>query len=503
MHPSAKHSTPYHALEARFARLGTLQEAAAVLHWDAATLMPTGGATARAEQLATLKVVCHEVLTDAALPELFDGAQAQNDLDPWQHANLAEMRRRWAHATAVPADLVEALSKACSASEMRWREARPAGDFAAALPDLRGVLELVRQVAAAKAAALGKTPYEALLDEYEPGGSTAAIDRLFGEVAGFLPGLIDAALERQRARPAPPPLPGPFPIAAQRQLGLKLMERLGFDFAHGRLDVSLHPFCGGTPDDVRLTTRYEEADFNRALMGVLHETGHALYERGLPEAWRRQPVGDARGMSIHESQSLLVEMQACRSREFAEFVAPLLREAFGGSGAAWDAESLYRRNTRVERSLIRVDADEVTYPAHVILRYRLERAMIAGDLPLEDLPQAWRDGMRELVDIVPPDDRQGCLQDIHWYDGAWGYFPTYTLGAMTAAQLFDAAKRADPAILPGIARGDFAPLLAWLRANVHGKGSRFSTTEIIEQATGRPLESAVFRRHLDARYAAG
>jgi carboxypeptidase Taq len=502
MHPSAKHSTPYHALEARFARLGTLQEAAAVLHWDAATLMPTGGATARAEQLATLKVVCHEVLTDAALPELFDGAQAQNDLDPWQHANLAEMRRRWAHATAVPADLVEALSKACSASEMRWREARPAGDFAAALPDLRGVLELVRQVAAAKAAALGKTPYEALLDEYEPGGSTAAIDRLFGEVAGFLPGLIDAALERQRARPAPPPLPGPFPIAAQRQLGLKLMERLGFDFAHGRLDVSLHPFCGGTPDDVRLTTRYEEADFNRALMGVLHETGHALYERGLPEAWRRQPVGDARGMSIHESQSLLVEMQACRSREFAEFAAPLLREAFGGSGPAWEAESLYRRNTRVERSLIRVDADEVTYPAHVILRYRLERAMIAGDLPLEDLPAAWRDGMRELVGIAPPDDRQGCLQDIHWYDGAWGYFPTYTLGAMTAAQLFDAAKRADPAILPGIGRGDFAPLLAWLRANVHGKGSRFSTTEIIEQATGRPLEARVFRRHLEARYAA-
>jgi carboxypeptidase Taq len=498
-----KSSSPYQALEARFARLGTLQEAAAVLHWDAATLMPAGGATARAEQLATLKVVCHEVLTDAALPDLFGGAQAQNDLDPWQHANLAEMRRRWAHATAVPADLVEALSKACSACEMRWREARPAGDFAAVLPDLRRVLELVRQVAAAKAAALGTTPYEALLDEYEPGGSTAAIDRLFSEVAGFLPGLIDAALERQRARPAPLPLPGPFPIESQRRLGLKLMERLGFDFAHGRLDVSLHPFCGGTPDDVRLTTRYEEADFNRAIMGVLHETGHALYERGLPEAWRRQPVGDARGMSIHESQSLLVEMQACRSREFAEFVAPLLREAFGGSGAAWDAESLYRRNTRVERSLIRVDADEVTYPAHVILRYRLERAMIAGDLPLEDLPQAWRDGMRELVDIVPPDDRQGCLQDIHWYDGAWGYFPTYTLGAMTAAQLFDAAKRADPAILPGIARGDFAPLLAWLRANVHGKGSRFSTTEIIEQATGRPLESAVFRRHLDARYAAG
>jgi carboxypeptidase Taq len=237
-------------------------------------------------------------------------------------------------------------------------------------------------------------------------------------------------------------------------------------------------------------------------MGVLHETGHALYERGLPAAWRRQPVGNPRGMSLHESQSLLVEMQVCRSREFLEFAAPILRESFGGSGPAWDAANLYRLNTRVERSLIRVDADEVTYPAHVILRYRLERAMIAGDLPLEELPAAWGDGMRQLVGIVPPDDRQGCLQDLHWYDGAWGYFPTYTLGAMTAAQLFDAAKRADAGIQPGIARGDFAPLRAWLVAHVHGKGSRYSTAEIIEQASGRPLDGAVYERHLRTRYLA-
>ncbi len=205
-------------------------------------------------------------------------------------------------------------------------------------------------------------------------------------------------------------------------------------------------------------------------------------------------------MSLHESQSLLVEMQACRSREFVEFAAPILRETFGGSGPTWDADNLYRLNTRVARSLIRVDADEVTYPAHVILRYRLERAMIAGDLALADLPAAWNDGMRALIGAVQPDDRQGCLQDIHWYDGAWGYFPTYTLGAMTAAQLFDAAKRADPGILPGIARGDFAPLLGWLRANVHEKGSRFSTGEIITQATGRPLDADTYERHLKRRY---
>jgi len=492
---------PYLALEARFHRLGALREAGRVLQWDRATMMPEGGAVARAEQLATLKVMGHELLTDAALPDLLAAAESDNTLDDWQRANLREMRRQWRHATALPSDLVAALSKASSACEMAWRRARPADDFAAILPDLARLLDLVREVAAAKAAQLGKSPYEALLDAYEPDGSTAEIDRLFDRLAAILPDLIDDALAHQQAMPAEIP-PGPFPIATQRAAGLRLMAALGFDFAHGRLDVSLHPFCGGTPDDVRITTRYDEADFTRALMAVLHETGHALYERGLPASWRRQPVGAARGMSLHESQSLLVEMQVCRSREFLAFAAPLLRASFGGDGAAWGADNLHRLYTRVQRSLIRVDADEVTYPAHVILRYRLERAMIAGTLDPASLPQAWREGMQALVGIAPPDDRNGCLQDVHWYDGAWGYFPTYTLGAMTAAQLFDTAKHADPAIVSGVARGEFAPLLQWLRTNVHAHASRYTTVELIARATGRPLDAAVFEAHLRARYLA-
>lgn len=493
--------TAYQALETRFRRLNALQEAAGMLHWDGATMMPEGGAAARGEQLATLKVVCHELLTDRAVPDLL-AAAAEESLDPWQGANLREMRRNWLHAAAVPGDLVEALSKASSACEMMWRRARPESDFAAVLPALAQVLALVREVAAAKAAQLGKSPYDALLDRWEPDGSSAEIDRLFESLARDLPGLIDAALARQARAPAPVLPQGPFPVAAQRAAGVQMMERLGFDFAHGRLDVSLHPFCGGTPDDVRITTRYDEANFTRALMGVLHETGHALYQRGLPADWRHQPVGDARGMSLHESQSLLIEMQVCRSREFLDFAAPILRDNFGGTGPAWEADNLYRLYTKVERGHIRVDADEVTYPAHVILRYRLERALIAGDLDLKDLPAAWRDGMRGLLGVAPPDDRVGCLQDVHWYDGLWGYFPTYTLGAMTAAQLFVAAKSADPAIAPGIARGEFTPLLAWLRTNVHGKGSRFSTAEIITQACGKSLDPAIFARHLHARYIA-
>jgi carboxypeptidase Taq len=467
-------------------------------------MMPPGGAASRAEQLAVIKVVAHELLTDGRVADLLAAAEVRSaDLDEWQAANLSEMRRLWRHATAVPGDLVEALSRACSTCEQAWRIARADDDFAAVRPKLQEVLDRVRDVATAKAERLGRSPYEALLDEYEPDGRTRRIDGLFDELAQFLPHLVEDVLARQ-AREAPPlEPPGPFPIETQRRLGHGLMERLGFEFAHGRLDVSHHPFCGGTADDVRITTRYDEADFRGALMGVLHETGHALYERGLPPRWRLQPVGEARGMAMHESQSLLMEMQACRSREFTAFLAPLLREAFAGEGSAWTAENLYRLNTRVKRSLIRVDADEVTYPAHVILRYRLERAMIAGELLLRDLPAAWADGMKALIGIEPPDDRLGCLQDIHWYDGAWGYFPTYTLGAMIAAQLFDAAKRADPQILPGIASGDFAPLLAWLRANVHGLGSRYTTDELVERATGRPLDARTYERHLRTRYLDG
>ena len=492
--------TPYDRLETRFARLGALYEAMAVLNWDHSSMMPVGGADARQTQISTLEVVCHELLTDAGLDDVFPAAEAQNELSDWQRANLAEMRRSWLHANAVPADLVEARTRAGLTCEMIWREARPANDYARVKPALQRVLDLTRETAQAKAAKLGKTPYDALLDEYEPGGSAAEIDLLFGALTAFLPGTIAAIIERQAARPAPLMPEGPFPIEIQRQVGLKLMGALGFDFEHGRLDVSAHPFCGGTPDDVRITTRYREDDFSRALLGVLHETGHALYERGLPGDWRRQPVGRARSMSMHESQSLLMEMQACRSREFLEFLAPILRDAFGGTGAAWDAENLYRLNTRVARSLIRVDADEATYPAHVILRYRLEQSLIAGDLGLDDLPGAWNEGMRQLVGITPPDDRDGVLQDIHWYSGLFGYFSTYTLGAMTAAQLFDAATAQRPAIRAGIAKGDFSPLLGWLREHVHGRGSSVPASQILTDATGRPLDVPVFEKHLATRY---
>jgi len=493
--------TAYLELEARFRRLGALDEAIGVLNWDSATMMPPGGAATRAEQLATLSLLAHQELIAAEVSDLLGEAEVQSEvLDAWQQGNLREMRRRWAHATAVPAELVEAVSRISSECETVWRKARPADDFAAVRPLLEEMLRLQREVAAAKADRLGVCPYEALLDRYEPGGSVAIIDRLFDRIADVLPDLIEQALTSQAARPSPAEPRGPFTIPAQRRAAARLMEAIGFDFAHGRLDVSAHPFCSGAPDDVRITTRYDESDFSKALMGVLHETGHALYKRNLPKRWRLQPVGAARGMAIHESQSLLLEMQVCRSPAFMCFAAPILRAAFADDGPGWEPQTLHRRQIRVSRSLIRVEADEVTYPAHVILRYRLEQAMLAGDLVPRDLPGAWAEGLRELLGVTPDNDRDGCLQDIHWYDGSWGYFPTYTLGAMIAAQLFEAARRTISDLMAAIAEGDFAPLFAWLRERVHGQASLLSTAELVEAATGRPLGTESFERPLHDRY---
>lgn len=490
------------ALEARFRRLSALSGASGMLGWDQHVLMPSGGAEARAEQLATLSVLRHELLTVPQVAEDL-AAASEEPLDGWRAANLAEMRRAHAHATALSGDLVDALSRAGSRCEALWREARAKADFAIVRDAMAQQIRLIREEAAAKADALGTGPYEALLDGYEPGGSIAKIEALFAELERELPPLLDAVLDRQARQGDPVQPEGPFPVATQRILSRRVMETLGFDFHHGRLDETLHPFCGGVPDDVRVTTRYDETGFINGIMGVIHETGHALYERGLPSDWRGQPVGEARGMVMHESQSLLMEMQACRSPAFLGLLSGWARSAFGADGPAWEPENLRRIYTRVARSFIRVEADEVTYPLHVILRTRLERAMLSGELEVDGLPAAWNAGMQELLGVTPPDDARGCLQDIHWYDGAVGYFPTYTLGAMAAAQLFKAAVRAEPGIPDAIGRGDFTPLVGWLRANVHGVASSMGTEEILKAATGAELSAAPFLAHLKTRYLEG
>jgi carboxypeptidase Taq len=492
--------TAYDRLVDRFARIATIGEASSVLGWDAAAMMPPGGGAARGDQLAVLAGLSHSMLVEPAVGEDLASAESVGERDPWCAANLRLMRHAYTRATALPPDLVEASTRANSACEKVWREARRKSDFAMVRPYLEEVLRLTREAAAALAPALGLGPYDALMDGFQRGMRTAEITPVFAEYEVFLRRTLPLAEERQARSPAPTRPAGPFPIDVQEALCRRLSERLGLDFNHARLDRSAHPFSGGTQTDVRITTRYDATDFTQAVLAVVHETGHALYERGLPPDHARQPVGEAAGMATHESQSLIVEMQACRSDAFLSWLGPELHAAFDGDPAPYRPDNLGRLWRRVQRSFIRVDADEMTYPAHVILRFRLEQALIGGTLAVADLPGTWNDGFKALLDIVPPDDARGCLQDIHWYDGGFGYFPSYTLGAMAAAQLMAAARRAVPELDAALARGDLSPLLGWLRANVHGRGSLLEFNALLAQATGKPLDPADFQAHLTARY---
>jgi carboxypeptidase Taq len=487
----------YERLAARFRLIATIGECASMLGWDAAAMMPLGGASARGDQLAALAVLRHQHLT---APEIEADLAAAETADAWQAANLRLMRRAYTRSKALPADLIEAQSRANSTCEKVWRAARPQADFGMVKPYLKEVLHLTRETASALSDALGLSPYDALMDGYQPGIGAGDVTPVFAAYEQFLSTALPQVEQRQARQPAPVRPVGPFPVAAQQVLCRELAQRLGLDFDHARLDQSAHPFSGGTPTDVRITTRYVEDDFASAILAVVHETGHALYERGLPSAYARLPVGKAAGMAVHESQSLLVEMQAFRSDTFLGWLGGRLHETFGGAPEPYRRENLGRLWRHVERSTIRVDADELTYPAHVILRFRLERAMIAGELAIDDLPGAWNDGLNTLLGITPPDDRQGCLQDIHWYEGAFGYFPSYTLGAMAAAQLMQAARAQIPGLDEAFSQGDLSPLLAWLRIHVHGVGSRLDFNTILEQATGRKLDPMAFQAHLRQRY---
>ena len=438
-------SRVYERLAERFSRIGVLAEAEGVLAWDAAAMMPLGGGRARGDQLAVLAGIAHGLLTAPGINADLDAAEAagldsNSSPDPWRAANLRLMRHAARRAAAVPGGLVEAAARANSACEKIWRGARMRADYAAVLPTFIEVVRLAREQAAVLGAALGLTPYDALMDGYQPGIGAAEVgENLFARYERFLARALPAAEARAARLPLPCFPAGPFPVAAQEAFCRRLAERARLSFTHARLDPSAHPFCGGSPTDIRITTRYDKADALRALFAVLHETGHALYERGLPAAWARQPVGSAAGMAAHESQSLMMEMQACRSDAFLGWLAPELARAFAPD-PAYGAGNLPRLCRRVVRGFIRVDADELTYPAHVVFRFRLERALIGGELQPADLPKAWNAGIEGLLGIRPPDDRVGCLQDIHWFDGSFGYFPNYSLGAMAAAQLMEAAR---------------------------------------------------------------
>jgi carboxypeptidase Taq len=488
----------YDELVRHWLRSHRLDHLYSMASWDRAALMPPKGNEARASALAEMDGLLHGLRTEPRLAGLLEAAEAE-PLDDVARADLREMRREWKRANALPLALVEAKSLAASRCEHAWRGQRVANDWRGFAVNLREVLRLTREEAHHLADASGLSPYDAMLDQFEPGMTSERVDALFGDVQGWLPPLVQRVREKQGREPVVAPL-GPFPKEAQRALSLEVMTLLGFDFDAGRLDESAHPFSGGVPEDTRLTTRYREDTFIQSLMGTIHETGHGRYEQNLPRGWLGQPLGDARSMAIHESQSLSFEMQIGRSTAFIARLQPLLARHFGMQ-PAFELANLQRLLTRVEPGFIRVDADELTYPAHVILRYGIEKRLLEGAIEVDDIPALWDDGMARLLGIDTRGNfKDGCMQDVHWSEGTFGYFPCYTLGAMYAAQWFATIRSATPDLDARVAQGDLAAPFDWLRANVWQQASRWTTDELVRRASGEPLSIAHFRRHLETRY---
>jgi len=497
-HPASVATPAYDGLARTFERLHHLQHLQSIAAWDRASKMPPGSNEARAAAMAEMAALMHRMRTEPTLHLGLERAE-QEPLDALQRANLREMRRQWRLANALPESLVQRLRLATSRCEHAWRTQRPANDWAGFLVNFREVLAAVREQAHRLAQTTGLGPYDAMLDQFEPGMTCAQLDPVFGAVRQWLPGLIDRVVDKQSREPVIEPR-GPFPLAAQQALSEQVMRLLEFDFSVGRLDLSTHPFTGGVPQDVRLTTRFRDDEFLAGLLGTIHETGHGRYEQNLPRELITQPVAESRSMAIHESQSLSFEMQLAGHPAFAGLLSPMLRQAFGDQ-PAFEPGNLHRLITRVCRGRIRVDADEVTYPAHIILRYGIERALIEGQIEAEDVPAQWDAGMAELLGIDTRGDfADGAMQDVHWPEALFGYFPCYSLGAMYAAQWFAAMRREMPALDAGIARGELRPVFDWLRRHIWLQASRHETAELAIRASGEPLNPAHFKAHLEARY---
>ena len=482
-------------------RAAVLASVDALLGWDEQTMLPRDAAGYRAEQAAALAALAHRERTDPRqgdrLARLAAGRLATEG-SPDQRATIRLLAQDFARQTRLPPRLVSELARTRVEAQQAWAAARAASDWATLAPWLRKMFDLKREQAACQEPDLD--PYDALLDEYEPGGRWRAIaERFAGLRAGLVP-LVQGCAAAGR-RPDDAILRRGYPVEAQRRFVTEVAERIGFDFHRGRLDTTAHPFCSTMgPDDCRITTRWDEAFLPTALFGVLHEAGHGLYEQGLRREWYGLPPGEAASLGIHESQSRLWENLVGRSRPFWEWCFPRARAAFPAALGDADAAAVHDALLTVRPSFIRVEADEVTYNLHVMLRFDLERAVVHGDLPIDDLPAAWDERFARDFGMRPASAAEGVLQDIHWSAGLIGYFPTYTLGNMYAAQLMAAAEEQLPGLESQFAAGEFGGLLGWLRREVHAAGRRDESDPLVARVTGRPVSEVWLLDSLRRRY---
>lgn len=478
------------------ALLGTVQS---VLGWDERTHLPPKGAAHRADQSAFLSKLTHERFTSPRVGELLSAIEASSDLATDPHSDVAtnvrETRRAYDRATKLPTSLVEEITRTAVLGEHAWADARKKSDFSLFEPWLEKTLDLKRQEAACVAKP-GQNAYDSLLDEFEPDAKSADIEKVFTALRTDLVELVGRIGSSTEKAPADI-LTRSFPVAKQEALALMAAKAIGYDFDAGRLDTSVHPFSTDLgPGDSRITTRYDEHWFGDGFFGTLHETGHSLYNQGLPADHFGTPRGQYVSLGIHESQSRLWENLVGRSRPFWNYFFPVLKEVFADTLADVTEDQWHFAVNDIGPSFIRTEADEATYNLHVMLRFEIERALLSGDLPVADLPATWNARMHDYLGVTPPDDARGCLQDVHWSGGAIGYFPTYTLGNLYAAQFYEQAKQDIPGLEDGFTRGEFAPLLAWLRENVHRHGKTYSAGQLVQRVTGKPLSSEPLLRHL-------
>lgn len=486
-------SESVHALKELCRPIWNLQGIRSLLSWDQQVLMPPRGAGPRAQQLATLEHVHHEMLTHPRLADALYTAEQSSPHQDLDRRFLRAVRRAYDLAAKVPSRLVEERARVTALAYEAWAEARKNNDFPFFLPHLREVFRLTREVAEHRG--FHGHLYDAMIDEYEPGMTTAQVQSVF---EAMLPGLVKLV---QGIAKAPPVsrriLQQPYPLAGQHEFSRYLLERIGFDFAAGRLDQSAHPFCSAsTSRDVRLTDRLDPMLVTMSIFGSLHEGGHGLYEQGSPHEWDGTPLGGGCSLGIHESQSRLWENLVGRSLPFWKANFRKMQSVFPQQLSGYHVEDFYKAINYVEPSFIRVEADEVTYTLHIVMRFELEKAMLDGSLDPADLPDAWNQKMRDYLGITPPNDSLGCLQDIHWSDGLIGYFPTYSLGNLVAAQLWIKIREDIPALDEQIESGNCIPLLEWLRHKIHRHGSSYTADEIIAEACGGPLSHQPFLDYL-------
>jgi carboxypeptidase Taq len=489
----------YEELIRRWKESSILGSCGGVLGWDERTYMPRNGSAHRAEQMALVARLCHEMITSPKIEELLSALEREK-LDEGQSANVREIRRSHDRAVKLPPELVEEIARVTTQAQQVWTDARATSDF----PKFRPWLERIVALKQREAQAIGYSdhPYDALVDEFEPGATTASIRALFADLAADLTPLVAGIFASSR-KPDRELLHRDFPTDAQEKFGRMAAETIGFDFRAGRLDVTTHPFCSGIgPGDVRITTRYNKNHFNESFFGVLHESGHAIYEQNLPAEHFGSPLGSAVSLGIHESQSRLWENQVGRGRPFWEFFLPKAKEVFPGVLRDVRLDDFMFAINDVQASFIRVEADEATYNLHIILRFELEQALLKGDLKPGDVPAAWNERFRKLFNITPANDAQGCLQDIHWSFGGLGYFPTYTLGNLYAAQFMEQARNdMGGAELDGDFRaGRFGRLKSWLTEKIHRHGQHWRAGELCRRITGNPLSHRPFMDYLRSKF---